>query len=131
MQCRMLFEWQKKNSSSDLWKYHTADLIRKWSSKTEGGLGPSGSDADGWKRIIHSNQFKPTSDDLDDTLLREFWDLIHLDKNPGLRPIWWWGGLRRIGKAIITTFRENIFFFLLDLYTSLAGHEASCEAGIH
>ena len=34
-----------------------AENVRKAALKTRGGAGPSGLDADGWKRIFTSNQF--------------------------------------------------------------------------
>ena len=41
-----------------------AENFRKAALKTRGGAGPSGLDADGWKRIFTSNQFGDSTDDL-------------------------------------------------------------------
>ena len=41
-----------------------AENVRKAARKTRGGAGPSGLDADGWKRIFTSNQFGDRTDDL-------------------------------------------------------------------
>ena len=41
-----------------------AENVRKAALKTRGGAGPSGLDADGWKRIFTSNQFGDSTDDL-------------------------------------------------------------------
>ena len=41
-----------------------AENVRKAALKTRGGAGPSGLDADGWKRIFTSNQFEDSTDDL-------------------------------------------------------------------
>ena len=81
-----------------------AENVRKAALKTRGGAGPSGLDADGWKRIFISNQFGDRIDDLCKTFaevikklctvenlsisLEAFLAnrLIPLDKNFGLRP---------------------------------------------
>ena len=41
-----------------------AEKIQKGAVKTQGGSGPSGMDADGWKRILISKQFGKSSIDL-------------------------------------------------------------------
>ena len=41
-----------------------AENIRKAALKTRDGAGPSGLDADGWKRIYTANQFGDRTDDL-------------------------------------------------------------------
>ena len=41
-----------------------AENVRKAALKTRDGAGPSGLDADGWKRIFNSNQFGNRTDDL-------------------------------------------------------------------
>ena len=41
-----------------------AENVRKAALKTRGGAGPSGFDADDWKRIFTSNQFGDSTDDL-------------------------------------------------------------------
>ena len=98
-----------------------AESVRKAALKTRGGSGPSGMDADGWRRILTSKQFGDSSTDLCKTLanvikklciekdfsntLEAFLScrLIPLDKNPGLRPIGVGEVLRRIaGKVIVS-----------------------------
>ena len=83
-----------------------ASLICRVSIKTKGGAGPSGMDADGWRRILVSKTFGECTEDLqkaianmtrkicssncnDDGSLDAFLAcrLVPLDKNPGVRPI--------------------------------------------
>lgn len=82
-----------------------AEAVRKAAIRTKGGSGPSGIDADGWRRILASNNFGESSDSLCETfskVIRKLCSskedsasleaflacrLIPLDKNPGLRPI--------------------------------------------
>ena len=47
-------------------KFESIDVekIQKAAVKTQGGSGPSGMDADGWKRILTSKQFGKSSIDL-------------------------------------------------------------------
>ena len=47
-------------------KFHSigAESVKKAILKTKGAAGPSGLDADGWKRILTSNQFGSSSNDL-------------------------------------------------------------------
>ena len=47
-------------------KFESIDVekIQKAAVKTQGGSGPSGMDADGWKRILTSKQFRKSSIDL-------------------------------------------------------------------
>ena len=88
-------------------KFHSIDAesVKKAILKTKGAAGPSGLDADGWKRILTSNQFGNSSNDLCKTFIKVITKLcttgdlssslealracrlIPLDKNPGLRPI--------------------------------------------
>ena len=125
-----------------------ADLIKKAATKTRGGSGPSGMDADGWRRILLSKYFGESSSDLCKTLanvakklstedkslsLEAFLAcrLIPLDKNPGLRPIGVGEVLRRIiGKVIVSVVRNDIISSVGSLQVC-AGHEAGCEAAIH
>ena len=41
-----------------------AEVIRNTALRTRGGSGPSGMDADGWRRILTSNSFGQSSTDL-------------------------------------------------------------------
>ena len=103
------------------------DAVRNTALKTKGGSGPSGMDADGWKRILTSKQFAESSTDLCTTIvnminklcidkdlantLEAFLScrLIPLDKIPGLQPIGIEEVLRRIvGKGIVFTLRDDI-----------------------
>ena len=94
-------------------------MIKKAALRTKGGSGPSGMDADGWRRILASNSFGTASSDLRKTFTefikvictkknfarRKYFitrcaflacRLIPLNKNQGLRPIGVGEILRRI-----------------------------------
>lgn len=132
-------------------KFENIDVekIQKAAVKTQGGSGPSGMDADGWKRILTSKQFGKSSIDLcrtfaevikkicrvenQSTSLEAFLAcrLIPLDKNPGLRPIGIGEVLRRIaGKVVVTYLRSEIVTSVGSLQVC-AGQEAGCESIIH
>ena len=88
-------------------KFHSIDAesVKKAILKNKGAAGPSGLDADGWKRILTSDQFGNssyilcktfaevikelcTTEDLSSSLEALLaCRLIPLNKNPGLRPI--------------------------------------------
>ena len=124
------------------------EMIRKAAMKTQGGSGPSGLDADGWKRILLSKNFGELSSDLFQTLAKVTKKLcseelstslegflacrfIPLNKNPDLRPIGVAKVLRRIiGKVIVSVVRNNIISSVGSLQVC-AGYEAGCEATIH
>ena len=101
-------------------KYESAnpDAVHKAALKTRGDSGPSGMDADGWKRILTSKQFAESFADLCTTIANMMklciekdlantlevllsCRLIPLDKNPGLRSIGVGEVLRRIVVKII------------------------------
>ena len=103
------------------------NLIYNCSKKTSGAAGPSGADADMWKRLLGSKQFKTKPAELCDavaelarklclsevhpTYLRAFvaGRLIPLDKKPGVRPIGVGEILRRvIGKAVTTVLKPEL-----------------------
>ena len=97
-------------------KFHSIDAesVKKAMLRTKGAAGPSGHDADGWKRILISHQFGNSSNDLGKTFAEVIKKLcttedlsssleallacrsIPLDKNPGPRPIGIGEVLRRI-----------------------------------
>eukprot|EP00111_Clytia_hemisphaerica_P013628 TCONS_00040071-protein len=99
--------------------------------KTKGAAGPSGMDANGWRRILASRNYGKTGEDLRNCLAnmlkilcRQSIDpdseernvesylacrLIPLDKNPGVRPIGIGEVLRRIfGKTLISVIKDDI-----------------------
>ena len=104
-----------------------AENVRKAALKTRGGAGPSGLDADGWKRIFTLNQFGDSTGDLCKTFAEVIKNLctvenqslsleaflanrlIPLEKTPGLRPIGVGEVLRRIaGKVIVSHLKEDV-----------------------
>ena len=126
-----------------------SEEIRKAALKTKGGSGPSGLDAEGWRRILTSNSFGDSSTDLCKAIARftrklcsERTDsnslesllacrLLPLDKNPGIRPIGVGEILRRIiGKAVVAATKSDIVSSVGSLQVC-AGHEAGCEAIVH
>ena len=94
-----------------------ATAIYKAAKKMSGGAGPSGADADTWKRLLCSRQFKKKPLELCDSLARvgrklntedvkpEYLHafvagrLISLDKKPGVRPI----GVGDVARRIISS----------------------------
>ena len=122
-----------------------AEKIQKAAVKTQGGSGPSGMDADGWKRILTSNQFgkifialckafaevikEICSIENQSASLEAFLvcRLIPHDKNPGFRPIGIGEVLRRItGKVVVTHFRTEIVTSVGSLQVC-AGQEDGCK----
>ena len=94
---------------------------------TKGGSGPSGLDADGWRKPLTSKVFGESNVDLrttianvikklcisniEDDSLEAFvaCRLVPLDKQPGLRPIGVGEVLRRIcGKVVMSVVKEDI-----------------------
>jgi hypothetical protein len=125
----------------------TAALIRQSALHTNGGAGPSGADADQWRRMCVS--FSTASANLCASLaavarrlatedvcpqnLEAFLSnrLIPLDKCPGIRPIGIGEVPRRIiGKTIIRHLRNDIQQASGPIQLC-AGIEAGCEAAIH
>ena len=132
-------------------KFHSIDAesVKKAILKTKGAAGPSGLDADGWKRILTSNQFGNSSNDLCKTFAEVIkklcttedlsssleallaCGLIPLDKNPALQPIEFGKVLRRIAsKVVVLHIREDITSAVGSLQVC-AGQEAVCESLVH
>ena len=108
------------------------DLVFNVASLTKGGSGPSGMDAEGWRRILCSSMFGTTNGDLRKALAEMIKRLcieelpcdsnnttsveafiacrmIPLNKNTGLRPIGVDEVLRRIaGKAIMRISKNDV-----------------------
>ena len=127
-------------------------LILKAAMLTKGRSGPSGLDADGWRRMLTSREFGTSSTDL--CLRKTFAQLIKklcieelgtttsfeaftacilipLDKKPGLRPLGMGEVLKRITeKVIMMIFKKDITDAAGPLQLS-AGQEAGAEAAIH
>ena len=126
------------------------DLIQNMALRTRGSSGPSGMDSDEWRRMLGTQCFKTSSDNLRVAISRfskilcieKISDLesiapilacrlIPLDKCPGLRPIGVGEVLRRIiAKAVMWLTRN-------DLQTAAGGLQlcvgvpGGAEAGIH
>ena len=104
-------------------KFHLIDAesVKKAILKTKGAAGPFGIHADGWKRILTSNQFGNSSNDLCRTFAEVIKKLctiedlsssleallasglIPLDKNLGLQPIGIGEVLRRIASKVVVS----------------------------
>jgi len=127
------------------------EKVLKAAMTTRGGSGPSGLDAEGWRRILTSNSFGTSSSDLrkaiaefikklcikkipiDDTSLESFvaCRLIPLNKNPGLRPIGVGEILRRIAGKVVMRIAKNDVTRAAGSLQVCAGQEAGAEAAIH
>jgi len=126
----------------------TGATIRSVALQLSGSAGPSGVDAEGWRRLCVS--FNSASKDLcnsialltrrlctecvDPTSLDAFiaCRLIPLDKNPGVRPIGICECLTRlVGKAVLTVVRPYIRREVTGALQLCAGQEAGVEAAIH
>ena len=104
------------------------ELIQKCAKRVEGAAGPSGTDADGWRRILCSKQFankqfakiadtiaatarKMRTRLIDPETVNAYTAcrLIPLDKKPGVRPVGIGEVLRRIiGKAVMAVTNQEI-----------------------
>ena len=127
--------------------------IAKAALKTRGAAGPSGQDADGWRRMVVSKNYGKTGKDFRSALARmtrllctqeiprektkdlEAYvacRLIPLEKQPsGIRPIGIGEVLRRIvGKAIVAEIKGDIMESAGCLQLC-AGQKAGCEAAAH
>ena len=115
---------------------------------TQGGSGPSGMDANGWRRILVSRDYDEGGNDLrkaigslikkicieeiDDSSLSPLMAsrLVPLNKNPGLRPIGVGEVLRRVmGKVVISAFSEDVTTASSD--AQMCGRSSDSEAVIH
>ena len=129
------------------------NMVKETALKTKGGSGPSGLDANGWRKILVSKSYGTINADLrrafanvikkteklpvdttkDETPLEVFLAcrLILLDKNVGLQPNEVHEVLQRIaGKIVMKVVKKDIekAAGCLQLY---AGQEAGCQAAIH
>ena len=128
------------------------NLVLKAATATKGGSGPSGLDADGWRRILTSSVYGTATTDLrcaiaefikklctvtlqedDVDTIQSFTAcrLIPLNKNPGLRPIGVGEVLRRIaGKVLMHISKDSVSEAAGSLQLC-AGQESGAEAAIH
>ena len=133
------------------------DSVRKAMIATKGGAGPSGLDADGWRHLLLSKNFKEANAELREQLAistkklaTEKIDievknghptsnleaylacrLVPLDKCPGLRPIGIGEVLRRVlGKVFMSVVKEDVQEVAGSIQVC-AGQPGGCEAAIH
>ena len=146
----MLLQGPLRGVNAVIYDNTNADLIRKCAIRTKGASGPSGLDADFWRRIVGSSVFGSASEDLchaialmarklcsedlvdlDSISTLMACRLIPLDKSPGIRPIGLGEVLRRIiGKAVMIIVKPDILN--ATGYKQLcAGQEAGCEIAVH
>jgi hypothetical protein len=135
----------------------TESTIMDAALQMKGSSGPSGLDADGWRRILVSKNFATAGKDLRcalatfaqkvstveiEAIVEEnkiytnleaylACRLIPLDKNPGVRPIGIGKVLRRIvGKAILSVIKPDILNSARNLQLC-ASQASGCEAAVH
>ena len=131
-----------------IYKSINSEMVKDAIKKTRGAAGPSGMDADGWRRILISGNFGNVGEDLRKSIaemakrlcqersanyLAAFLAcrLIPLDKQPGVRPIGIGEVLRRvIGKIVMKLLRKDILKATGSLQLC-AGQDAGSEAAIH
>ena len=129
------------------------EVIKKAAIRAKRGSGPSGLDADGWRRIIVSSCFGTATSDLCKAIAelnKKFCitnisnsndcgslessvacRLIPLNKNPHLRPIGVREVLRRIsGKVVMMISKQDVMKTAGSLQVS-AGQESGAEGAIH
>ena len=131
------------------------DTVLKAATVTKGGSGPSGLDADGWRRILCSSVFGTTNLDLRKAIAELIKKLciepitpntdgtsssieafvacrmIPLNKNPGLRPIGVGEILRRISGKVVMSLSKNDVTQSAGSLQVCAGQKAGVEAAIH
>jgi len=124
-------------------------LILKAAQFTKGGSGPSGMDADGWRKPLTSRVYSQFSIDLrsalanvikklcreevNDNSLEAFFAcrLVPLDKKPGLRPIGVGEVLGRIcGKVVMCVVKKDVVSSCCKV-KMCSGQTAGSEAAIH
>ena len=154
----MLIEGELPFVDPEIFNNIDEDKIYRAALKTKEACGPSGLDADGWRRILASKHFGTVGSDFRSTLAsfaRTFCRreveiimlsdskqysnieaytacrLIRLDKNPGVRPIGVGEVLRRIvGKSIMSVIKPEVVESAGSLQLC-AGQPAGCEAAVH
>ncbi|XP_057293937.1 uncharacterized protein LOC130622497 [Hydractinia symbiolongicarpus] len=131
----------------------TPELVKKCAAATKGACGPSGVDADEWRRILDSNIYGDTGSDLRRAVAQMVKQLcmiemekvnqcatlevlmscrlIPLDKCPGLRPIGIGEVLRRImGKCVMAVLKKDVLEAAGNLQLC-AGQKYGCEIAVH
>ena len=139
----------KQNVEDVIYENIDGDLIELCARKMSGSAGPSGLDADGWKRILCSKQFSSKSKQLAENIaamarklctknvIPEHLEaytacrLIPLDKKPGVRPVGIGEVLRRIiGKAISRVLQSDMVGATAPIQVC-AGLSGGVEAAVH
>ena len=125
------------------------ESIEKAARNISGGAGPSGMDADCWKRILCSKSGGKARETLCESianvvrrLAREHVDpkcidavvncrLLPLDKNPGIRPIGIGEVFRRIMRKSFSSFTKKDSLKSVGPLQLSVGHEGGAEAAVH
>ncbi len=132
-----------------IFEHIDSNLISKVAKGVNGSAGPSGADADMWKHLLCSRQFKKKPEQLSQSIadlakklstkiiapdyLTSYiaGRLIPLDKNPGVRPIGVGEVLRRIvGKAVMHVLKPEIVGSTAPIQVC-GGLKGGVEAAIH
>ena len=127
--------------------------MRKAAIRTKGGSGPSGLDADGWRKMLASKVFGGCTSDLrraiadfiknicineiefhiNTTSLETFIASrqVPLDKNPGLRPIGVGEVLRRLAAKVLMSIVKDDVTKAVGNLQLCGGQDAGWEAAVH
>ena len=139
----VVLQGEKPSVHSAVFEDIYLSMVKEAALKTKSGSGPSGLDADGWRKMENNSDLRRAfalslkKDTLKSSLLTKLklklmaCRLIHLVKNPGLQPIEVGEVLQRIaGKVIMKVVKEDIK--KVARYLQLRAHqEVGSEAAIH
>ena len=145
---RILLKETPQEVHSVIYESINSEMVKDAMKRTKGAVGPSGMDADGWRRILISGNFGNVGEELRKSIaemakrlcqkrsanyLAAFLAcrLIPLDKQPGVRPIGIGEVLRPvIGKIVMKLLRKDILKATGSLQLC-AGQDAGSEAVIN
>ena len=142
-----LLDGERKHPHPVIFSAITGDMVRKAAIETKGAAGPSGMDANAWRKLLTSRKFPSSSSDLRDAialLARKMCTedcqhleplinsrLLPLNNHGKVRPIGIGEVLRRIiAKCVMMIAKEDVQNAVGNLQVC-AGQHAGAEAAIH
>ena len=131
---RILLKETPQEVHSVIYESINSDMVKDAMKRTKGAVGPSGMDADGWRRILISGNFGNVGEELRKSIaemakrlcqkrsanyLAAFLAcrLIPLDKQPGVRPIGIGEVLRRVIRKIVMKLLRKVILKATDPYS--------------